>query len=274
MAVPSPAPEQTFGGDWHNGVFYPYEDDELMADNEEQIVAMMYLYGSLRAQYHSRADVKVLIDIFIYYEEGDNSSRFTPDVAVVFGALVKPPRNSWMTWMENDLLPNAIIEIATSFNWRQVVVEKRELYERLGISEYWRHGPSGELDMPILVGERLVDGRYEPIEVGPDESGVLRGHSDALGLDFCILPDREPKLRLYDPDSQEWLLSLNEREAAQRREAQARQVAEARARREAQARQAAEARARRESEARQRAESEARELRRLLAEARGENPQD
>ena len=121
--------------------------------------------------------------------------------------------------------------------------------------------------MPILVGERLVDGRYEPIEVGADESGVLRGHSDELGLDFCILQDREPKLRLYDPVAQEWLLSLNEREAAQRLAEARQRLAEARQRR-------AEARQRREAEARRRAEAETRELRRLLAEARGENPQD
>ena len=260
--IPSPSrpPDQTFGGDWHNGIFYPYEDGEPLADNEEQADAIVYAGGALKARYQSRPDVYVLINMFIYYSEDDNTSRFAPDVAVIFGAMIKPPRNSWMVWFENGLLPSVIIEIASPATWQNDAVEKRELYERLGISEYWRHGPSGELDMPILVGERLVDGRYEPIEVGPDESGVLRGHSDALGLDFCILPDREPKLRLYDPDSQEWLLSLNEREAAQRREAQARQ--------------AAEARARRESEARQRAESEARELRRLLAEARGENPQD
>ena len=215
-----------------------------MADGEEQMVAMAYLYGALKGQYHSRPDVKVLIDIFIYYAEGDNASRFTPDVAIVFGALVKPPRNSWMVWQENNLLPNAIIEIATPANWEQVEVEKRELYERLRIKEYWRHDPSGKLAMPILVGERLVDGRYEPIEVSVDESGILRGYSDELGLDFCILPDREPKLRLYDPVDQWWLQSLDELVAERKR-----------------------------LEALARVEAENRELRRLLAEARGERPE-
>ena len=267
--IPSPprAPEPTFGGDWHNGVFYPYEDGEPLAENEEQADAIIYIGSALKARYMSRADVYVLVDMFIYYSEDDAALRFAPDVAIVFGALIKPPRNSWMVWFENGLLPSIIIEIASPSTWQNDAVEKREIYADIGINEYWRHDPSGELDMPILVGERLVNGHYEPIEVVADESGVLRGHSEELGLDFCILQDREPKLRLYDPVAQEWLLSLNEREAAQRLAEARQRLAESRQRR-------AEARQRREAEARRRAEAETRELRRLLAEARGENPQD
>ena len=246
LPIPPRPRDTTFGGDWHNGIFYQYEDGEPLAENEEQADAIVYIGSALKARYMSHPNIYVLVDMFIYYTEGDNASRFAPDVAVIFGALVKPPRNSWMVWLENDLLPYIIIEIASPSTWKQDAEEKRDLYAHLGIREYWRHDPSGELDMPILVGERLVNGRYEPIEVGSDESGVLRGHSDELSLEFCIVQDREPKLRLYDPNAQEWLLSLDEEQAARRR-----------------------------AESRQRqAEAEARELRRLLAEARAERERD
>ena len=271
---PTRAPEAAFGGDWHNGVFYPYEDGEPLAENEEQAIAIVYIFGVLSTRYLSRPDVYVLMDMFIYYSEDDAALRFAPDIAVFFGALVKPPRNSWMVWFENGLLPSIVIEIASPSTWQNDAVEKREIYADIGINEYWRHDPSGELDMPILVGERLVNGRYEPIEIGADESGVLRGYSEELGLDFCILQDREPKLRLYDPVAQEWLLSLNEREKAQHLAEEGQRLAEAR-QRSAESRALREAEARRRAEAAQRsAEAEARELRRLLAEARGENPED
>ena len=39
---------------------------------------------------------------------------------------------------------------------------KRELYQRLGIQEYWRFDPTGgELSGQPIAGERLVSGRYE-----------------------------------------------------------------------------------------------------------------
>ena len=113
--IPSPprAPETAFGGDWHNGVFYPYEDGEPLADNQEQADAILYAGNAIKARYQSRPDIFVLINMFIYYSEDDAALRFAPDVAVVFGALIKPPRNSWMVWFENGLLPSIIIEIAS-----------------------------------------------------------------------------------------------------------------------------------------------------------------
>ena len=124
---------------------------------------------------------------------------------------------------------------------------KRDLYARLGVREYWRHDPVGNLPVPLLVGERLVNGSYEPIDLRIDESGILRGYSDILKLDFCVVHSGVmPELRLFDPAAGEWLLSPKEL-------AEARQLAQAQVKREAQARQFA--------------ESEVRELRELLARA-------
>ena len=88
-------------------------------------------------------------------------------------------------------------------------------YARLGVREYWQHEPIGVLPVPALIGERLVDGGYVPIEVYTDESGILRGRSEVLGLDMCVRPDGE--FRLYDPVGGEWLRSLSEAVAEVRR---------------------------------------------------------
>ena len=230
LARPSATPIPD-GPLYHNGIYYPDEDGEPLADNDFQAVAMNYAFGALRVRFRNRDDVYVFMDMFVYYVEGDRFSFFAPDIGVMVGARGKHRRHSWMTWREGGV-PSLIIEFSSPRTWRNDERGKRELYERIGVGEYWRIDPIGTLPIPTMVGERLVDGRYAPIEVSTDESGVRRGHSATLGLDICVRQDGE--FRLYDPVSQEWLISMSEEgqdaleesEAARRREAEARQRAE------------------------------------------------
>ena len=96
---------------------------------------------------------------------------------------------------------------------------------------------------------------YQPIEVAEDGDGILRGYSDALGLDICVLPDLE--LRLYDPEREEWLLNYDEEQAARQAAELQAQAAELQA-------QLAERDAQIERDARQAAEERIRELEALL----------
>ena len=212
------------GPEYHNGIFYPSSDGEPLAENDFQAIVMSYLFGALRNWFRNRTDIYVVMDMLIYYVEGDPNRSVAPDIAVMVGADGNHPRYSWMTWRENGVLPGLIIEVASPNTWRADAGDKRDLYARLGVGEYWRHDPTGEHFFPTLVGERLVNGRYEPIELSNDESGTLRGHSEALGLELRVLEDREPNLRLYDPVEGEWLRSLEE-------ETEARLAAEAENRR-------------------------------------------
>ena len=65
---------------------------------------------------------------------------------------------------------------------------------------------------PELIGERLVDGEYRTVPLHTDAEGILRGHSELLGLDICVRPGLE--LRLYDPAGGQWLLAPAEAYAA------------------------------------------------------------
>ena len=87
---------------------------------------------------------------------------------------------------------------------------KRDTYAAIGVTEYWRFDPTGEFFAAAagdrrLIGERLVDGRYEPIPLAYDPDEVtLRGRSEVLGLDICALSGMEgdPRgshIRCYDP---------------------------------------------------------------------------
>ena len=147
----------------------------------------------------------------------------------------------------------------------------------MGVTEYWRFDATGQCFAPVLIGERLVDGEYRPMPLSNDD-GILRIHSEVLGLDFCVLPGLE--LRLYDPTAGQWLPSHEESETArhvaesgwQAADA-ARHVAESGWQAAETARQAAETALRTEQEARQAsdaarqaAENEARMLRQRLRE--------
>ena len=189
-------------------IYYPDSDDEPMAENEHQAIAMHYAFGALRVWFRSRDDVYVFMDMFVYYVEGDGYSVFAPDIGVVMGARGKHRRLSWFTWREGGIAPTLIIEFSSPNAWREDAARKRDLYAQLEVDEYWRIDPLGTLPAPLMIGERLVNGRYEPIDVRADESGVLRGRSDVLGLDMCVREDGE--FRLYDPTARAWLLSMNE----------------------------------------------------------------
>ena len=99
----------------------------------------------------------------------------------------------------------------------------------MGVTEYWRFDPTGEHFTPQLVGERLVDGEYQPITLETEGDGIMHGHSAVLGLDICVRPGLE--LRLYDPENGQWLRTHGESEEALQAAEAGRQAAEEEVRR-------------------------------------------
>lgn len=236
-------------------IVYPDSDGEPMAENEEQLYAMIDAITTLREWYASREDVHVGGDLLIYYRMNDNETRVAPDVFVVFGSD-KARRPSWIVWREGKA-PDIVMELASGSTWRRDMREKRDIYAEMGVTEYWRFDPTSNYFFPPLIGERLGDGEYTTIELTTTREGLVWGHSAVLGLDVCAFPDGS--MRFYDPPSGQWLRTHAEEMAA-------RQAAEA-ARREAE-----EATAR-EMAARQAAEEELRALREQLQRYRSGQPE-
>ena len=211
---------------------YPYEDDELLAETEHQYVPLTYAVAALKAYFSGQEDIYAQGDMFVYFRMNDPSAVVAPDVFLVKGARGRHKRNSWFTWREGDVAPCFVMEIASESTWQWDATGKRDIYAHIGVDEYWRFDPTGECFSPPLAGGRLVDGEYRSIGVAKDEDGILRGHSELLGLDIYVLPGLE--LRLYDPERDEWLLSYEEQiaareaaEAAREAERTAREAAEA-----------------------------------------------
>ena len=171
--------------------------------------------------------------------------------------------------------PEFVLEVASVTTGVVDYTRKRADYERYGVYEYLRFDPSGGRyhDAP-LAGDRLVDGRYEPIPVETLSDGTIRCYSEVLGLYLCWESGR---LRFFDPMDESYLRTHTEDIARAEAEASGRQAAEARAEREearadmeASGRQTAETRADMEASGRQAAEARIAELEAELRRLRGD----
>ena len=106
-------------------------------------------------------------------------------------------------------------------NGRSGAVDKRVLYRRLGVREYWLFDETGtrlpdDAVLPpggLLVGYRLHDDGYAPIH--PNAAGRLP--SAALGLELVM---RDGLLRFFDPAAGEYLRTLG-KYAQERKSAEA-----------------------------------------------------
>ena len=176
-------------------ILYPSSDGEPLAESDLQFTPLTETVHVLRQRYRERSDVYVAGNLLLYYRMNDNEVRVAPDVMVVFG-------------VEDGKIPDFVMEIASPGTYSRDVTDKRDVYAGLGVAEYWRFDPTGNLFTPALEGDRLTGGAYQPIAVETDDAGVLRGHSEILALDVCVQPELE--LRLYDPSEGTWLLNLDE----------------------------------------------------------------
>ena len=221
-------------------VYYPESDGQPVAETDVHRTLMFELIGMLQAFFRTDPHVYISGNLFFYYQEGDPRQVVAPDVFVVHGVR-NQPRRIYKLW-EEGVVPAVVFELTSRSTRREDLRSKYDLYERLGVTEYFLFDPLDEYLRPPCQGYRLRQGRYRP-QV-PAEDGSL--WSVALGL---ALHGRGEQLRLYDPAGQRWLPTPQEaeeraQEAEERAsvEAGARRVAEEQATVEAGARQAAEAR--------------------------------
>ena len=156
------------------------------------------------------------------------TDRLSPDLLIALGADPETYReNNGYIISEQGNPPDFVLEIASRSTGRQDVVEKRAAYAGLGIPEYWRFDETGEFHGTRLAGDRLADGRYEPVPIETVEEGVLQGYSSVLNL---LLRWDHGQLGWHDPETGQHIATF-EQERARAESAEARaDAAEARAR--------------------------------------------
>jgi len=162
----------------HDGIHYPSSDGEPMAETPIHIRALLLLLQAMEDTLGNLTDVFIAANIFWYWEEGNPKARRAPDLMVVKGAGTKP-RRSFFSWLEGGRVPNVIFEIAAEGTWREDLFEKRKLYARLGVNEYYLFDPEALYLRPQLQGFRRNEhGIFEALEL--DAADQLK--SEELGL--------------------------------------------------------------------------------------------
>ena len=210
--------------------------------------------------------------------------RRRPDLMIAFNVnpAAYESSNGYII-SEQGKPPDFVLEVASASTAKIDLGAKRDDYEALGVGEYWRFDATGEYYGARLAGERLVDGKYEEIEIRELADGSLEGYSAALHLNLrwernrlgWHVPETGEHITTFDAlraDLAAERAARRRERAARRREQAARRQAEARAD-SAEAQSAAEREARRQAEAQFAAEREARRqaearLRELEAELR------
>ncbi len=224
------------------------DDYEPLPDAMKQEPHFTETMQVVRTFFLGRSAALVSGDSPIYYVDEEGGQQIVrPDCYVAFDVDEEAIRRRNGYYLRDvGRPPDFVLEIASESTHTEDTGRKRELYARLGIGEYWRFDSTGGEFYPYpLVGELLVDGEYQPIEMEQDLEGVIWGRSPALGLDLCWCAGR---LRFYDPVAMSYLRNLVEAEAVIDLEQAARRDTEALAQ-AAEARANAEAAARREAEA-------------------------
>jgi len=201
--------EQTQARPVFQEVIYPESDGKPMAETDLHRECMIDLIKTLNDFYRHDPTAYISGNIFVYYQEGDARKQVAPDVLVVKG-VEKKLRRYYQIWEEGKA-PDVVIEVTSdSTRWEDMDF-KRKLYQRLGVKEYYLYDPTGDYLKDHFLGYRLVGNRCVPIRL---RKGKDRVHSDVLGLDLVLESGR---LRLYDPQSQRFLLTPSEAAEAIRR---------------------------------------------------------
>jgi Uma2 family endonuclease len=182
-------------------VFYPESDGEPMAETDFHANLLMNLRMALDIFFADREDVYVTGNIMFYYVEGDPTEVISPDVMVCFG-IPKGERTSYKTWEENEVVPSVVIELSSRGTWRKDRVEKKVLYEMLGVKEYYIFNPLEPKTAPAFSAYRLEDGEFTSVKIGNN-----RVKSEVLGLELVV---SGRTLRLFNPATNQFLKTTEE----------------------------------------------------------------
>ena len=193
-------------------IVYPEMDGMPLPDGFYQYEHILDILPTLKLFFESDPRVAVSGNTFIYYLEGDPYSWVSPDCYVAFDISMDSIEryNTYRVW-EVGKVPDFALEIGSPSTATNDLGDKRDLYARLGIREYWLYDPSGGKHYgEPLIGEYLVDGEYRRFDMKREPDGMVWARSTVLDLDLCW---DNARLRFYDPVADRWLLNMSETRA-------------------------------------------------------------
>lgn len=180
---------------------YPESDGQPIGETDFHITATLLLLQMLRDHFESHPQVYVASDLMFYYEPGNLRAVKAPDILVVKG-VGKHKRRVYKLW-EESATPCTIFEITSKQTAQADLTTKYQLYERLGVKEYFLFDPLDEYLQPRLQGFTLVQGCYQALPLSAEGELISR----ELGL---ILRPQGDLLRLVDSYTGQMLATSKE----------------------------------------------------------------
>ena len=180
---------------------YPESDGQPIGETDFHITATLLLLQMLRDHFGSHPQVYVASDLRFYYELGNPRAVKAPDILVVKG-VGKHKRRVYKLW-EESAIPCTIFEITSKQTAQADLTVKYQLYERLGVKEYFLFDPLDEYLQPRLQGFTLVQGRYQALPLSFEGELISR----ELGL---VLQPQGDLLRLVDSFTGQMLATSKE----------------------------------------------------------------
>ena len=170
---------------------YPSGDGTPVAETFDHLYAILITIEVLR-QYLEDVQACVLGNQFLYYSEGFPRLKCAPDVMVIFD--VEPgSRDSYKIWEEREI-PRVAFEMTSPGTRDKDEGFKKDLYEQIGIEEYWQFDPKGQWIEEKLRGYRLVDETYVPIVTSESQALGLRLEVSGALISFYRLDNGEKLL--------------------------------------------------------------------------------
>jgi Uma2 family endonuclease len=147
---------------------YPESDGQPMGETDLHRDWMFRIIELLKHRYRGQ-HVYVTGDLLLYYEEGKPSHFVVPDAMVVKDC--DPGRRPIFKVWEEGRVPCTVFETTSRSTKREDSIDKPQLYERLGIPEYFLYDPTADYLQPPLQGNRLTGTGYVRIE--PDAKRAI-----------------------------------------------------------------------------------------------------
>jgi Uma2 family endonuclease len=187
---------------------YPYSNGEPLAESYDHLYVIMTTLAML-IQHLKGQQATVLADQFLYYAQGFPRLRVAPDVMVIFN--VEPGgRDNYKIWEECQV-PAVIFEMTSPSTQSKDDIEKKNLYENLGVTEYWQFDPRGEWIPEKLRGYRLQG------EIDPSYVLIANNQSEPLQLQLMV---EDKIIAFYRLDNGVRLLPIEELNVSLTREIQ------------------------------------------------------
>ena len=201
--------------DYESLEFDPFEFD-VPPDHMPQelpLQEVVHILSGRFTKFGERPDVFVSANTIICYDQRDLNVRVSPDCYIAFGVDSRAirDRDLYLPW-EARKPPDWALEVASPSTGRRDITDKRRIYAEIGILEYWRFDPTeGDIYGDPLVGERLVNGVYQPFDLTTEPDGVLKGYSPTLELYLCW---DNHMMYIYDPVTGAYLRNVVQLEEA------------------------------------------------------------